>query len=198
MRTNVIITDDFYTNPLEVRQFALGQEFKVRGNYPGARTVAGGKAKTWYLVLSTSAVAKVVRSVVIGIISSSNEPEEQAKAVQAGAQFWIIKSDDIDFCSPTPTVTPTRTPGGSPVPTQTMTPTRTVTPAGTTSALGRMVLPCTPGVYVPSTASLDGRTITLGKACILASISWNLVNLCILVGSQCFTWGVASIMLYIL
>jgi len=31
-----------------------------------ARTVAGGKAKTWYLVLSTSAVAKVVRSVVIG------------------------------------------------------------------------------------------------------------------------------------
>jgi len=30
-----------------------------------ARTVAGGKAKTWYFVLSTSAVAKVVRSVVI-------------------------------------------------------------------------------------------------------------------------------------
>jgi CheY-like chemotaxis protein len=34
--------------------------------------------------------------VVIGIISSSNESEEQAKAVQAGAQFWIIKSDDIE------------------------------------------------------------------------------------------------------
>lgn len=34
--------------------------------------------------------------VVIGIISSSNEPEEQAKALQAGAQFWIIKSDDIE------------------------------------------------------------------------------------------------------
>ena len=34
--------------------------------------------------------------VVIGIISSSNEPTEQAKAVQAGAQFWIIKSDDIE------------------------------------------------------------------------------------------------------
>ena len=34
--------------------------------------------------------------VVIGIISSSNEAEEQAKAVQAGAQFWIIKSDDIE------------------------------------------------------------------------------------------------------
>ena len=34
--------------------------------------------------------------VVIGIISSSDEPSEQAKAIQAGAQFWIIKSDDIE------------------------------------------------------------------------------------------------------
>ena len=34
--------------------------------------------------------------VVVGIISSSNEPEEQAKAIQSGAQFWIIKSDDIE------------------------------------------------------------------------------------------------------
>lgn len=34
--------------------------------------------------------------VVIGIISSSNEQAEQAKAIQAGAQFWIIKSDDIE------------------------------------------------------------------------------------------------------
>jgi CheY-like chemotaxis protein len=35
-------------------------------------------------------------NVVIGIISSSNEPAEQAKAVKAGAQFWIIKSDEIE------------------------------------------------------------------------------------------------------
>jgi CheY-like chemotaxis protein len=34
--------------------------------------------------------------VVIGIISSSNEPEEQSKALTSGAQFWIIKSDDIE------------------------------------------------------------------------------------------------------
>jgi CheY-like chemotaxis protein len=33
---------------------------------------------------------------VIGIISSSDEPEEQAKAKAAGAQFWIIKSDEIE------------------------------------------------------------------------------------------------------
>lgn len=35
-------------------------------------------------------------NVVIGIISSSNESTEQSKALQAGAQFWIIKSDDIE------------------------------------------------------------------------------------------------------
>jgi CheY-like chemotaxis protein len=35
-------------------------------------------------------------NVVIGIISSSNELTEQAKAVKAGAQFWIIKSDEIE------------------------------------------------------------------------------------------------------
>ena len=38
MKTSVIIVDDFYNNPMEVRQYALSQEFKVRGNYPGART----------------------------------------------------------------------------------------------------------------------------------------------------------------
>ncbi len=34
--------------------------------------------------------------VVVGIISSSNEESEQAKAIKAGAQFWIIKSDEIE------------------------------------------------------------------------------------------------------
>ena len=34
--------------------------------------------------------------VVIGIISSSNDKSEQAKALKAGAQFWIIKSDEIE------------------------------------------------------------------------------------------------------
>ena len=34
--------------------------------------------------------------VVIGIISSSVDDQEIIKAVQAGAQFWIVKSDDIE------------------------------------------------------------------------------------------------------
>ena len=34
--------------------------------------------------------------VVIGIISSSSDPEEIEKAKSVGAQFWIIKSDEIE------------------------------------------------------------------------------------------------------
>ena len=38
MRVNAIVIDDFYAEPHKVREFALKQEFKVRGNYPGQRT----------------------------------------------------------------------------------------------------------------------------------------------------------------
>jgi CheY-like chemotaxis protein len=34
--------------------------------------------------------------VVIGIISSSSDQEEIDKALAAGAQFWIVKSDEIE------------------------------------------------------------------------------------------------------
>lgn len=40
MRVNSLVIDDFYSNPMEVREFALNQEFKVRGNYPGQRTIS--------------------------------------------------------------------------------------------------------------------------------------------------------------
>jgi hypothetical protein len=38
MNVNLIVTDNFYDDPDETRQFALSQEFSVRGNYPGLRT----------------------------------------------------------------------------------------------------------------------------------------------------------------
>jgi hypothetical protein len=34
--------------------------------------------------------------VVIGIISSSDDSKEIEKAKEVGAQFWIIKSDEIE------------------------------------------------------------------------------------------------------
>jgi hypothetical protein len=54
MLETIIISDDFYQDPADVRDFALHQEFSVRGNYPGARTVAflhdGLRAAIQYLV----------------------------------------------------------------------------------------------------------------------------------------------------
>ena len=38
MKTTLIITDDFYGNPDNVRAYALAQPFEVAGNYPGMRT----------------------------------------------------------------------------------------------------------------------------------------------------------------
>jgi len=38
MKTQLIVIDDIYTNPDDVREFALSQSFDVPGNYPGKRT----------------------------------------------------------------------------------------------------------------------------------------------------------------
>lgn len=38
MKVNLVVVDNFYDNPDEVREFALAQQFEVRGNYPGLRT----------------------------------------------------------------------------------------------------------------------------------------------------------------
>lgn len=38
MEVNLIVVDNFYQDPQQVREFALSQEFGVRGNYPGNRT----------------------------------------------------------------------------------------------------------------------------------------------------------------
>ena len=37
---NLMVIDNFYTNAMETRNFILQQEFKVRGNYPGQRTIS--------------------------------------------------------------------------------------------------------------------------------------------------------------
>lgn len=37
---NLIVIDNFYNNPIETRNYILTQEFSVRGNYPGQRTIS--------------------------------------------------------------------------------------------------------------------------------------------------------------
>lgn len=49
MNREVIIVDDFYTDPDPVRSFALSQHFTVVGNYPGYRTpVHPGDVKPFF------------------------------------------------------------------------------------------------------------------------------------------------------
>ena len=36
----LIIIDNFYNNPMDTRNFILGQEFFVKGNFPGQRTIS--------------------------------------------------------------------------------------------------------------------------------------------------------------
>ena len=38
MNLELMIIDNFYSNPDAVRQYALKQDFSVKGNYPGSRT----------------------------------------------------------------------------------------------------------------------------------------------------------------
>jgi hypothetical protein len=50
MISSIIVVDDFYTNAKEVREFILSQDFCVRGNYPGARTVSyANESIKWFL-----------------------------------------------------------------------------------------------------------------------------------------------------
>ena len=37
---NIIVVDNFYADPMQIRQHALQQEFRVFGNFPGRRTVS--------------------------------------------------------------------------------------------------------------------------------------------------------------
>lgn len=46
--SNLIIFDNFYENPEEVRNFALQQEFIITGNFPGKRTLRGFDANKFY------------------------------------------------------------------------------------------------------------------------------------------------------
>jgi hypothetical protein len=40
MKSELLTVDDFYNNPEQVRNAALGSDFSVRGNFPGQRTAS--------------------------------------------------------------------------------------------------------------------------------------------------------------
>ena len=93
MRTNVLIVDDFYSNPDSVRDFALQQEFKVQGNFPGLRTAT----------FLTPDVKETVQSViwnVAGEVTNWNESDGLTGSFElatAANRSWILTDHFITW-----------------------------------------------------------------------------------------------------
>jgi hypothetical protein len=47
---SLIVVDNFYNNPMQTRNFILTQEFKVRGNFPGQRTISYANADLKHII----------------------------------------------------------------------------------------------------------------------------------------------------
>ncbi len=77
----MIVIDDFYNNPDEVRNFALSQEFDVTGNWPGSRT------KTFINESTKETIQKILQDV------SGNVTDWQANDGYTGS-FQLTTSMD--------------------------------------------------------------------------------------------------------
>jgi hypothetical protein len=81
MKTNMIVIDEFYNNPNDVRAFALSQEFDVTGNWPGTRT------KTFINESTKETIQKILQDV------SGNVTDWQANDGYTGS-FQLTTSMD--------------------------------------------------------------------------------------------------------
>jgi hypothetical protein len=81
MKTNMIVIDEFYNNPNDVREFALSQEFDVTGNWPGSRT------KTFINESTKETIQKILQDV------SGNVTDWQANDGYTGS-FQLTTSMD--------------------------------------------------------------------------------------------------------
>jgi hypothetical protein len=81
MKTNMIVIDEFYNNPNDVREFALAQEFDVTGNWPGTRT------KTFINESTKETIQKILQDV------SGNVTDWQANDGYTGS-FQLTTSMD--------------------------------------------------------------------------------------------------------
>jgi len=81
MKTNMIVVDEFYNNPNDVREFALAQEFDVTGNWPGTRT------KTFINESTKETIQKILQDV------SGNVTDWQANDGYTGS-FQLTTSMD--------------------------------------------------------------------------------------------------------
>ncbi len=77
----MIVVDEFYNNPNDVREFALSQEFDVTGNWPGTRT------KTFINESTKETIQKILQDV------SGNVTDWQANDGYTGS-FQLTTSMD--------------------------------------------------------------------------------------------------------
>jgi len=83
MQTSLIITDNFYQNPDETREWALRQEFDVRGNFPGQRTLPVG----WPDLRIT--IQDIIRSAAGEITKWDSEYTETFQYTTSQDTSWI-------------------------------------------------------------------------------------------------------------
>lgn len=83
MLVNSIIIDDFYSNPYEVREFALQQDFFVEGNYPGYRT------KPFPSINAKKMIGDVLRPFAGEITKWENEYTGSFQYTTAADRSWI-------------------------------------------------------------------------------------------------------------
>lgn len=83
MRTNIIVVDDFYNDGNKIRNFALSQNFDVRGNFPGFRT----KEFLWKDVEDT--IKKIVSPFTGNFIGFSKQYSGSFQIATAKDRTWI-------------------------------------------------------------------------------------------------------------
>jgi len=93
MRFNSLTIDNFYSNPIDVRDFALRQEFKVRGNYPGQRTES----------FLTDATKKTIRDILYPfageITNWGGEYTGSFQYTTASDRSWIHADSTTDWAA---------------------------------------------------------------------------------------------------
>jgi hypothetical protein len=84
----LIVIDNFYNNPMETRNYILTQEFSVRGNFPGQRTIS----------FATEELREIIQEYVMpfgGKITEFQLPEEsKEKSETYNGSFQYTTSRD--------------------------------------------------------------------------------------------------------
>ena len=83
MAYSLIIIDNFYNNVDQVREFALAQEFGVRGNYPGQRTIP----------MASDSVKEHIAAHLRGVHGEPQWPDPERVDSYCGSFQWTTARD---------------------------------------------------------------------------------------------------------